>query len=112
MAKERGIMQRMIQAIAEHVADHPLIPPENKEPLKLATVKICEHIVCSMIGTDTLRVSGWIIHPSARQDRRDRIEQALLAGEAPKAIAGRELVSERHVRKLRAELVAAGTMPP
>ena len=56
---------------------------------------------------DTLRITGWSVPPTERMERRERIEQALRAGESVKAIAGRELVSQRHVRRIRADMERA-----
>lgn len=108
MNQPRGLLQIIIHAAAERLAANPCIPPENREAFRATAVYIFEQQVSAVIGGDTLRVTGWAVPPSARRDRRERIEQALLAGESPKLIAGRELVSERYVRKLRAEMESAG----
>ena len=112
MAQSRSLLQTIIHAAAERLADDPCIPDENRAAFRATAVTIFEQQVSAVLGADTVRISGWIIPPSVRQDRRERIERALRDGETPKAIAGRELVSERYVRKLRAELAGAGTDAP
>lgn len=111
MSAPKGLLQTIIHAAAERLADHPAVPAPHKAGFRLAAISIFEQQVSAVIGADTLRISGWIIPPSARHDRRERIMQALASDEPPKRIAGRELVSERYVRKLRAEL-ARGTVTP
>lgn len=112
MAQPRGLLQTINHGVAERLAADPLIPPESRAAFRATAITVFEQQVSAVVGTDTLRITGWVMPPSVRQDRRDRIEQALLAGETPKAIAGRELVSERYVRKLRAEIAGAGTDAP
>lgn len=112
MSTPKGLLQIIIHAAAERLAADPAVPASHKEAFRLTAISIFEQQVSAVIGSDTLRISGWIIPPSARQDRRDRILQALASNEPPKRIAGRELVSERYVRKLRAEMLARGTIPP
>lgn len=112
MTQPRGLLQTIIHAAAERLAADSRIPPESRAAFRATAITIFEQQVSAVVGADTLRITGWAMPPSVRQDRRDRIEQALLAGEAPKAIAGRELVSERYVRKLRAEMAVAGTDAP
>jgi hypothetical protein len=108
----KGLLQTIIHAAAERLAADPAVPDTHRAAFRLRAISIFEQQVSAVIGADTLRISGWIIPPSARQDRRDRILQALAGDEPPKRIAGRELVSERYVRKLRAEMLARGTNPP
>ena len=112
MAQSRSLLQTIIHAAAERLADDPCIPDENRAAFRATAVSIFEQQVSAVLGADTVRITGWIIPPSVRQSRRERIEQALRTGEALKAIAGRELVSERYVRKLRADMQPDGTETP
>ena len=57
------------------------------------------------IGTGTVPLAGWVIAPSARQDRRERIVDALRRGDSLDAIASRELVSARTVRRVKGQLI-------
>jgi hypothetical protein len=108
----KGLLQVIIHAAAERLAADPAVPASHKEAFRKTAISIFEQQVKAVLGCDTLRVSGWEIEPSARQDRRERILSALAKGETPRRIAGRELVSERHVRRLRAEMAEDGHFPP
>lgn len=110
-----SLLSSFIAAAAERLSMHPCIPPENREAFRASVVSVLEQLVVGMFGGITVRMTGWVVAPSLRQDRRDRIESALLAGESVRAIAGRELVSERYVRKLAAwlrEQDSCGTKGP
>lgn len=108
----RGLLHVIIAGAAERLAAHPSIPAANREAFRATAVSIIEQQISAVIGGDTLRITGWVMPPSARQDRRDRIEAALQAGESPKVIAGRELVSRRWVEKVAAEMPRQRTPTP
>lgn len=100
--RPRGILQRIIHAAADKLAADPTIAPDARDAYRAAIVHVFEATICDLIGCDTVQISGWSIAPSARANRRERILQALEAGEPVRTIAARELVSERWVRKLAA----------
>jgi hypothetical protein len=113
MAAPRGLLQIIIRAAAERLAQDACIPAANREAFRASAVAIFEQQVSAIIGSDTLRISGWAMPPSARHDRRERILASLAAGEPARQIAARELVSERWVRRLRSEAErAGGSFPP
>ena len=110
--RPRSPLRTIIDAAAESIAAQSWVLPENREAMRAAVVSIFEQKVSAVIGYDSVVISGWVMPPSARQARRDRIEEALAAGESPKAIAGRELVSPRWVLRIQAEMRAAGEQTP
>jgi hypothetical protein len=112
VSRPRGLLQTIIASAVERLAAHPAIPPDRRDAFRAQAVRVFEQQINAVVGCDRLVVSGWAMPPSARQDRRDRIEAALRRGEAVKAIAGRELVSQRLVFKVKAELAAAELLPP
>ena len=111
--KPRGLLQTIIASAAERISMHPSIPEENRAVLRDAALRVIEQQISAVIGFDSIKISGWAIPPSQRMDRRERILAALHAGESVKAIAGRELISQRWVYRLQAEMRAeAEQMPP
>lgn len=113
VGRPQGVLQRIIHGAAARLAAHADVPEAHREALRTTAVSIFEHEVCRVIGCDTVQISGWSIAPSERANRRERILAAIAAGDAARVIAARELVSERYVRKLRADMAdAAGTESP
>lgn len=113
LTKPRSLLQTIIASAAERLSQHPSIPPENREAFRVNVVSVIEQQISAVIGSDTITVSGWVMPPSQRAERRDRIEAALRGGESVKVIAGRELVSQRWVRRLQAEMgLGAEQSPP
>lgn len=112
LKKPRSLLQTIIDGAAERIAMQSWVPPENREAMRSTAVSIIEQQISAVLGADSITVSGWVIPPSQRQDRRQRIEAALRAGEPVKAIAGRELVSQRWVWRVHADLRAAEQNPP
>lgn len=108
----QGLLHTIIEGAAERLALHPSIPEANRQAFRATAVHVIEQQISAVIGSDTLRITGWAVPPTQRLERRERIERALAAGESVKVIAGRELVSQRHVRRLRADLVLGGHLPP
>ena len=110
--KPRSPLHTIIHGAAELIARQEWVPPQNRAAMRAAAVSIFEQQICAVIGYDSLVINGWVMPPSARQARRDRIEAALAAGESPKVIAGRELVSPRWVLRIQAEMRAGEQIPP
>lgn len=110
--KQPSILTRVIAATAEHLAQHPSIPAENRSAFRDAAETLMHGQWAAMFGGQGLSVRIYAprISDAARQARRTRILAALLLGEAPLAIARREQVSDRWVRKL-ARLAAARNSP-
>lgn len=112
LSKPRSLLQTIIAGAAERLSMHPAIPLENRAAFRANAVHVFEQQISAVIGADTLMISGWVMPPSQRLKRRERIEAALIAGEPARAIADRELVSQRWVRRVREDLVAAEQIPP
>ena len=110
MNKPKGIMHRIIAAVADKLAQHPSIPPENREAFRATVISVFEAQVCAFIGYDTVRITGWVIAPSERRARHDRIVAALHDGQTSAQIASRELVSVQWVNKLRRTVCADETL--
>lgn len=110
--KPRSLLQCIIDGAAERIATQFCILPENHEAMRDAAVHIIEQQISAVLGADSIVISGWLMPPSQRLARRERIVAALRAGERAQAIADRELVSARWVWRLQAELVAAEQSPP
>lgn len=110
--KPRSLLHTIIAGAAERIAMQPWVSPENREAMRATAVHIFEQQISAVIGADTLMISGWVMPPSQRLQRRERIEAALLAGESVRSIAQRELVSQRWVFRLQSELRAAEQIPP
>jgi hypothetical protein len=103
--RQVSLMGRIIAGGAERLAKRWDVPAENREAFIAAAVSIFEQQVCDILGGDSVRLNGWIMPPSQRQARRDRILSAMRDGDDLHAIASRELVSLRWVQKLRREVV-------
>lgn len=112
MNKPRSLLQNIIAGAAERLSMHPSIPPENRAAFRVTAVHVIEQQISAVIGFDSIVISGWVIPPSQRLERRGRIEAALAAGESVKAIAGRELVSQRWVFRVQAEMRSAEQISP
>ena len=110
-SKPRSPLQTILHGAAELLARR-WGPPGKVGEMRADVVSTVEQQICAVIGYDSLVINGWVMPPSARQARRDRIEAALAAGESPKVIAGRELVSPRWVLRIQAEMRAGEQIPP
>jgi len=102
--KPRGLVHAIIAAAADKLSQHASIPPENREAFRATAVSVIEQQICSVIGYDTVQLTGWIIPPSQRLAQRERIVAAIHQGERPRVIASRELVSIRTVERLRCKV--------
>lgn len=98
----KPLVHELLEAIARRLTASPAIPPENREAFAAVAPRLIEETIRSVLGCDTVQLTGWVIAPSERQARRERILAAIVAGEAAGVIASRELVSVRWVEKLRA----------
>jgi hypothetical protein len=110
-SKSRSTLQTIIAGAAERIAMQPWVPLENREAMRATAVSIFEQQIIAVIGADSIMISGWVMPPSQRLQRRERIEAALIAGESVRAVAQRELVTQRWVRRLREDLVTAELIP-
>lgn len=106
----KPLAQILVDAIVRAVAEHPSVPAENRAAFYAVGPRLVQETIRSVLGCDSVQLTGWVIVPSERLARRDRILRALDAGEPPARIASRELVSVRWVRKLRQEV--GGTSAP
>jgi len=99
--KPRGVIHAILARGADLMVAFDRVPAENVEAFRAQFIRVMEDAINDSIGTDTVPLSGWAITPSARQDRRARIMEALRRGDEPATIAARELVSVRTVQRLR-----------
>ena len=99
--KPRGVIHCILAKGADLLVTFDRVPAENVEAFRAQFIRVMEQAINDSIGTDTVPLSGWAITPSARQERRARIIEALQRGESAEAIASRELVTPRTVRRLR-----------
>jgi hypothetical protein len=98
------LAQVLVDAIVRAVAEHPIVPPENRAAFYAVGPRLVQEAIQRVLGCDRVTLTGWVIVPTERLARRERILRALEAGEPPARIASREVVSVRWVRKLRQEL--------
>lgn len=112
MAKvsSKPLSQVLVEAIVDAVGDHPSVPAENRSAWRAVGPRLVQEAIRSVLGCDSVQLTGWVIVPTERLARRERILRALEAGEPPARIASRELVSVRWVRKLRQD--TGGTAAP
>jgi hypothetical protein len=99
----KPLAQVLVDAIVRAVAEHPSVPPENRAEFARVGPRLVQEAIQRVLGCDSVQLTGWVIVPSERLARRERIVRALEAGELPARIASRELVSVRWVQKLRRE---------
>ena len=99
----KPLAQVLVDAIVRAVAEHPSVPAENRAAFYAVGPRLVQETIRSVLGCDSVQLTGWAIVPTERLARRDRILRALEAGEPPALIASRELVSVRWVQKLRRE---------
>lgn len=112
MNKPRGLLRTIIDGAAERIALQTWVAPENREAMRATAVSILEQQISAVLGSDSITLSGWVMPPSQRLERRERIEAALRAGESVKVISGRELVSQRWVFRVQAEMRGAEPRAP
>lgn len=110
--KPRSLLQTIQEVLAERLSRYKHVPADDPEAFRRLVVAEHEQTISAVLGADSIVVSGWVMPPSQRLDRRERIEAALRAGESVKAIAGRELVSQRWVWRVQAEMRDAEQSPP
>lgn len=99
--KPRGVIHSILAKGADLLVKFDRVPAENADAFRAQFIRVMEQAINDSIGTDTVPLAGWVIAPSARQDRRERILGALQLGDDPAAIAARELVSVRTVQRMR-----------
>lgn len=109
--KDRPLVHLLVDAIARRLVDHPSVPPENRAAFHGVAPRLVEEAIRAVLGCDSVQLTGWVIAPTERLARRERILAALSEGEDPNRIANRELVSVRWVRKLRRD-ATVGTATP
>ena len=101
LSRPKGVIHCILGKAADMLARFDQIPAENVDAFRAQFIRVMEQAITDSIGTDTVPLSGWVIAPSARQDRRDRINEALRRGDCMHAIASRELVTLRTVQLAR-----------
>lgn len=96
------ILSRLIRTAAERLAHDPVVPPENREAFRANCESVLHAQFSLEFGGERIyapREATWL-----RMERRQRIERALALGDSTAAIARRERVSERWVRKVRGSI--------
>lgn len=94
MARD-SLFHAFASALAERLTRHS----PNSEAEYLTMVSLIYAQAAAVFGGE--RIYGPRINPVELEQSRARITSALQAGEPPAAIARREGVTERHVRKVR-----------
>lgn len=113
LSKPKGVIHCILGKAADMLARFDQIPAENADAFRAQFIRVMEQAITDSIGTDTVPLSGWVIAPSARQERRERIIEALQRGDESACIASRELVSVQWVNRLRrTACLADETLPP
>lgn len=112
--RKSSILSRVITAAAQRLAQDPAIPVENRQAFAATAASVMHAQWSAMFGGETVKVRVYAPHQSAtaRADRRARILEHLRRGHRPADIAAAEGVSERWVRKLRAELMGMESSAP
>ena len=110
--KPRGVIHAILAKGADLLVAFDRVPAENAAAFRAQFIRVMEQAINDSIGTDTVPLSGWAITPSARQERRERIIEALQVGDSAATIASRELVSVQWVNKLRRSTLEDETLPP
>lgn len=91
--------------MADRLAAHPSIPPENREAMRETARSVLDHEFRRMFGGELLQ----LYVPKIEREQRDaRIAAALEAGADPKDVAKREALTDRHVRRLRGRIGGGG----
>lgn len=88
------------RALADSLADRLVSgAPQNRQAMYLTLLSLIYAKLANAAGGE------WVYIPNSNraelEQARERIAQALQAGEPPRLIAQRERVTERHVRKIR-----------
>jgi Trp operon repressor len=99
--KPKPLAHVLLEAMADGIAKVEGIPADKADAYRTNMVSVLQQICRDVLGCDSVQITGWVITPSEREARRYRILQALHAGEMPARIASRELVSVKHVERLR-----------
>ena len=99
-------LARLIGAVADRLASDPGVPTANRSAYRDTVVSVFSAQLTAMFGGEELRFYVPKTATDLRKARDDRIYVAVAAGEPPSAIASRERVSERHVRRVRGRIGA------
>jgi len=109
MARPPSIARRLFQAAAERLADVHKVPADNRAAYVDQVAIVIEQVFCDAFGGERIKLWFATKPPAQAAALRERIHQAIAAGEAPQVIARREVCSERWVRKLRQQMSAEQT---
>jgi hypothetical protein len=110
MTRPPSILARVIAASADTLAQRLQVPPSNRQAFVSTVESVLYSQWATRFGGETVRVRFYAPQESQRQrdERRNRIVEALRKGEAPRVIAKREGVSSRSVYRVAQSVTAAG----
>lgn len=100
----KSLFSTLVGTLAERVAMHPSIPAENRDALRETARSVIAGELQRMFGGDQLRMYVPRVSAEQRQERDERIGDALEDGAPPDEVAKRERLSDRHVRRLRGRI--------
>ena len=95
-----SMFRQLIRGAATRIAADPSIPPESREALAQHAEHIIWHQWRELFGGDVVNLRAPDIEPGEREARAQRIAAARSSGEPVSAIARRERITERHVRRM------------
>lgn len=103
-----SLLTRIIAACALRLAQHPAVPPENREAFEAAARSVMHQLWSEYIGGESvwLRLYAPRTSPLEREQRDARIRAAIAADLSPEVIASKERMSVRHVYRIKAALTS------
>jgi hypothetical protein len=100
----KSLFSTIVGTLAERISMHPSVPPENRQALRETAQSVIASELQRMFGGDQLRLYIPRVSAEQRQQRDERIGDALVEGVAADDVAQRERLSDRHVRRLRGRI--------
>jgi hypothetical protein len=102
MGAAASLFSTVVAALADRVAQHPSVPPANREALRATALVVIACELQSMFGGEQLRMYVPRLSAEQRQARDERIGAAPV--DAADDLTRREHLSDRHVRRLRGRI--------
>lgn len=96
-----SLFSTVVRALADGVAAHPGVPPENREALRDTARSVIAAELQRMFGGEQLRMYVPRLSAEQRQERDARVADA--DGPADD-VANRERLSDRQVRRIRGRI--------
>jgi len=97
-------------AVAARACSHPSMESAVMGAVRATLPGVIETVMRELYSGETLRLYVSKTPSDDRVQRDRRIGAALATGETPASIAKREMVSKRHLRRIRARI--GGHLPP